>query len=284
MRFDLTDLRLFLNVVESGSITHGAAVSAMSLAAASERLSGMEAAGGLRLLDRNRRGVTPTQAGEALLGHARLILRQIAQMQGELGAWTDRPAAVIRLHVNTAAMTELLPPLLGPWLAEHPNVSIDLRERQSSDTVAAVRNGLAQIGIISDAVEAVGLVLHPFAIDRLVVVAPRDDAVAGRKQVALADLLDRHFVALDHGSALQTHIEARSPPMRIRVRLHTFEAIAQMVAAGVGIAVMPESAARRSRLARVRLAETWATRRLLLCHGHDLPEPAKSLVRHLSRQ
>lgn len=55
MRFDLTDLRLFLAVVEAGSITHGAAAANLSLAAASERLRDMEAVGGVSLLDRGRR-------------------------------------------------------------------------------------------------------------------------------------------------------------------------------------------------------------------------------------
>ena len=66
MRFDLIDLRLFLAVVDAGSITHGAADAGMSLPAASERLRDMEAAGEVLLLQRGRRGVSPTEAGEAL--------------------------------------------------------------------------------------------------------------------------------------------------------------------------------------------------------------------------
>jgi DNA-binding transcriptional LysR family regulator len=60
MRFDLTDLRLFLYVVERGSLTHGAQAMNLALASASERISGMEAALGARLLERTRRGVQPT--------------------------------------------------------------------------------------------------------------------------------------------------------------------------------------------------------------------------------
>ena len=71
MRFDLIDLRLFLAVVDAGSITHGAAEAGMSLPAASERLRDMEAAGEVLLLRRGRRGVSPTEAGEALAYHAR---------------------------------------------------------------------------------------------------------------------------------------------------------------------------------------------------------------------
>src|SRR5438094_7428034 len=76
MHFDLADLSLFRHVVEAGSITHGAERAHLALAAASTRIRNMEQALGAALLVRSRQGVTPTQAGRTLLGHARAILRQ----------------------------------------------------------------------------------------------------------------------------------------------------------------------------------------------------------------
>ena len=73
MHFDLIDLRLFLHVVETGSITAGAARSGLALASASARVRGMEEQAGVALLERGRRGVEPTPAGRALLHHARLV-------------------------------------------------------------------------------------------------------------------------------------------------------------------------------------------------------------------
>ena len=67
MRFDLTDMRLFLSVVECGSLTHGARAMHLALASVSERIAGMEETLGAPLLERNRRGVRPTAAGEALV-------------------------------------------------------------------------------------------------------------------------------------------------------------------------------------------------------------------------
>src|SRR5690606_27875771 len=110
----------FLAVVDAGSITHGAADAGLSLSAASERLRDMEATGEVRLLDRGRRGVSPTGAGEALAHHARLILRQMAQMRGELGEHAKGLRTTIRVLANTAALTEFLPRRLAPWLAMHP--------------------------------------------------------------------------------------------------------------------------------------------------------------------
>ncbi|AJA10970.1 MULTISPECIES: LysR substrate-binding domain-containing protein [Sphingomonadales] len=291
MRFDLTDLRLFLAVVEAGSITHGATAANLSLAAASERLRDMEAVGGVSLLDRGRRGVTPTRAGEALAHHARLILGQIARMQGDLGEHALGLRATVRLLANTAAMTEFLPDPLGVWLAAHPRIDVDLRERQSSEIVKAIAGGLADIGIISDAVDSGGLTLRPFAIDRLVVVMARAHPLAGTKRIAFADIVDQAHVGLAAG-ALQDHVEQQAEnvghKLKVRARVRTFDGLCRMAAHGVGVAVMPETAARRSSrsmsIAIARLTDDWATRRLSVCcrSEPELPAPARDLMAHLA--
>lgn len=291
MRFDLTDLRLFLAVAEAGSITRGAGDIGLSLAAASERLREMEASGGVRLLDRGRRGVTPTEAGDALLHHARLILDQTARMRGEIGQFAAGVRSTVRILANTAAITELLPMRLAPWLAAHPRVDIDLKERQSSDIARGIAHGFGDIGVLSDAVETSGLVLHPFATDRLVVVAARAEALARRRQVRLADLAGEPFLALS-GGALQEHLEAQATraglQMRPRIRLRSFEDICRLAGARVGIGIVPLSAARRygrsAGLATIRLEDPWATRRLSLCvrDGADPNPIAADLVAHLA--
>lgn len=290
MRFDLTDLRLFLAVVEAGSITHGATAAHLSLAAASERLRDMEAVGGVRLLDRGRRGVTPTPAGEALAHHARLILGQIARMQGELGEHAQGLRATVRLLANTAAMTEFLPDPLGAWLAAHPRIDVDLRERQSSEIVKAIAGGLADIGIISDAVDSGDLRLRPFAIDRLVVVMARTHPLAAAKRIAFADIIALDQVGLA-GGALQDHIEEQAARtgarLKVRARVRTFDGICRMAAHGVGVGIVPETAARRARrsapIGVARLTDDWATRRLMLCThpDADLVPPARALLDHL---
>lgn len=83
-RFDLVDLRLFLQVAEMGSITHGARRAHLALASASARIRGMEDKLGVTLLKRDRRGVSLTPAGQSVADHARLILQQVDSLQGDL--------------------------------------------------------------------------------------------------------------------------------------------------------------------------------------------------------
>ena len=219
MRFDLTDLRLFLHVVEAGSITHGARLANLALPSASERLRGMEEVSGVRLLERRRRGVEPTAAGEGLAHHARIVLRQFDRMRAELSEYAKGLKGSIRLLANTAAIAEFLPDVLARYLANRPHIDIDLNERLSTETVKAVAGGIAEIGIISDAVDAGTLQLLPFALDRLVLVVPSGHPLAeakrmGAKRMGFRDATEQAFVGLTKNSALQEHIDEDRCPRR----------------------------------------------------------------------
>lgn len=291
MRFDLTDLRLFISVVDAGSITHGAVEVGLSLPAASERLRDMEAAGEVTLLDRGRRGVVPTEAGEALAHHARTILHQMAQMRGDIGQYAKGIRASVRILANTASMSELLPAKLAPWMAGNPQIDIDLKERGSSEIARSVAAGFAEIGVLSTAYDTGALSLRPFAIDHLVVVASGDHPVARDRQVGFADLLDYPFIGLTSGP-LQDHIDRQAARMGIRlktrIRLRSFDGICHMAGAGAGIGIVPEAAAIRCRrstgIKMARLSDPWGTRRLSLCvrGERDLTAPARALFEHLS--
>lgn len=291
MRFDLTDLRLFLAVVDAGSITHGAAEVGLSLPAASERLRDMEASGEVNLLNRGRRGVAPTEAGEMLTHHARTILHQMSQMRGDIGRYAKGLRASVCIFANTAAITELLPERLAAWMAAHPQIDVDLKERESSEIARSVGAGFAEIGVLSSAVETGSLTMRPFAIDRLVVVAAREHPLVRSKEVGFADLHGDQFVGMADG-ALQNHIERQASrlgmKMKMRVRLRSFQGICRMVGAGAGVGIIPQSAARRckqsTRIEIIRLRDEWATRRLSLCvrDESDLTPPAKALFDHLS--
>lgn len=234
--------------------------------------------------------MTLTEAGEALAHHARLISRQMAMMRGELGEYARGLRATLRVLANTAAMAELLPLRLADWMAANPRIDLDLKERQSIEIARSVAAGFADLCTLSVAAAQDGLELHPFAEDRLVVVAARQDDLARMRQARLADLAGRYFIGLS-GSALRDHVAAQAAAMgmalRYRIRLRIFDGICRMAGAGVGIGIVPETAARRmkriSGTAIIRLADGWARRRLSVCirAGTELSAPAQSLLRNL---
>ena len=295
MRFDLTDLRLFLHVAEAASITGGAARAGLALASASARIRGMEMDFGTALLRRERRGVRLTPAGLALQHHARAVDRQLEHMRGDLASYARGLRGQVRLLANTAAAAEFLPEPLAAYLAANPDIDVELEERPSHEIVAAVAGGLADAGIVADTFDLGGLETHPFALDRLVVVGPRDHpALAARRRMAFADVTEHELVGLGAGSALQAHLVQHAAragrTLKLRVRLASLDAVCRMAGMGVGLAVVPERAARRSQrsmgLRVVALADAWSVRRLSICTSRldSLPVHARRLIERLRRQ
>jgi len=291
MRFDLTDLALFRDVVEAGSITHGAERSHLALAAASTRIRNMEEAVGASLLIRKRQGVVPTPAGRTLLQHARAMLTQAERLKEDLGAYAGGAAGQIHFLSNTNAMTEFLPEALSSFLATHPHVSVDLEERLSDEIVGLIAEGGADIGIVAGTVDTGLLQTFPFHNDRFVLVVASDHPLAEKEKVVFADVLDRDFVGLDRASALQRFLAAKATlagkQIKLRVQLRSFDAVCRLVECHVGIGVVPETTAVRSvrsmAIKIVPLTDPWAARDLKICvrDVKGLPPYARQLVEHL---
>ena len=271
LRFDLTDLRLFLTVVEQGSLTRAAQAINLALASVSERVSGMESAFGAPLLERNRRGVRTTAAGNALARHARLILGQVEQMRGELRTYATGLKGRIRLLSNTAALAAFLPPRLCRFLATYPDLSVDLEERPSSEIALALADGRADLGVVADITDLTALQTHLVARDQLVVIASRTHRISGRRSVAFAEIVSESFVGL-LDAALEIHLAERvarlGRSMNYRVQLRSVESVSMLVEVGIGLAILSEVSVarlRRSDLAVIPLSEPWAFRQLHLC-------------------
>jgi DNA-binding transcriptional LysR family regulator len=293
VRFDLVDLQLFIAVAETRSITNGAAQVHLALASASERIKGLEQALGVTLLVRGRRGVELTAAGESLLDHARVVLHNVETMRGDLQAFASGAKATVRFLANTSGLSEYLPKTLAGFLAVHPHISIDVEERESAEIARAIVIGSADLGLAAEHALADNIERMPFSEDRLVLVAGRNDELANRRQVDFSDVVKRDFVGLISSIALHAHVSGHAARLgarlRFRARLNSFDAIGQMVAAGIGIGVMPEVAAKRCarsmKINVIRIRDSWANRRLVICARRfkSLPRPAQQLADHLRK-
>lgn len=291
MRFDLTDLQLFMNVVEAGTITGGADATCMTLASASERIRGMEDALGSALLKRGKKGVSLTSAGESVLHHARIVVRQMQLMQGELRDLGAGIRGHVRVLCNTSALAEHVPSELGNFLKANPSISIDMEERSSTAIADAVRDESCDVGIFSSSVDTTGLEVHPFRPDPLVLIVPEGHRLAGGKQTQLASVLDEAFVGLSEGSALQAMLahHARRLGRRIhyRVRLLSLDSVCRMVGEGAGVSVVPSAVAERNsgnaRISAISLSDDWASRSLIVGvrRRRELPSHAAKLLEHL---
>jgi DNA-binding transcriptional LysR family regulator len=293
MRFDLVDLQLFIAVADARSITRGALRANLALASASARIKGLEAALGTALLKRGRRGVELTAAGESLLDHARIIIHNVEAMRGDLAAYASGVRASVLLLANTSGLSEHLPRALAAFLREHPDINVDVEERESADIATAIATGTADLGFAAEHALPDSVERFLFSEDRLMLVASRRSDLGNRRQIDFQEVTGRDFVGLTASTALQVHISKHAARLgarlRFRARLRDFDAICQMVAADVGVAVVPEAAARRCArsmpIMMIRIRDAWANRKLTICARSfkALPRPAKQLAEYLRK-
>src|SRR3979490_172471 len=196
MRFDLVDLQLFIAVTEARSITGGALRAHLALASASARIRALEAALGTALLKRGRRGIELTAAGESLLDHARIILHNVEAMRGDLAAYASGAKASVHLLANTSGLSEHLPKALAAFLRGHPDINVDVEERESTDIAAAIATGSADLGFAAEHALPDNVERFLFSEDRLMLVAPRRGEFAGRRQIGFQEATACAFVGL----------------------------------------------------------------------------------------
>lgn len=289
MKVDLAKLKLFVEVLESGSITGGASRCHLSLAAASNRLQELEGALGVRLFDRSKSGVTATEAGLELAKHARSVLLEMDKLRNEMTPFSRGVRGRVKLLANTAALAAYLPEPLARFLSLHPEIDVDVQEMWTGEILEALHRKKADVGVLADTMDTSGLQSTPLADDSLVVVGHPDLMRSLRNSPTFEECLEHAMVGLSEESALYTYLQvkaaAHGKAIHYRVRMRSFEGVLRMTSLGVGVSVVSSLAtqhltANHPGLEVRALKDTWAKRRLILCTHHDAGA-APGYVQHL---
>lgn len=290
-RLDLFSLSLFSLVARSGSISKGAELALLAVGAASKRITDLEAAVGATLLERHSRGVTLTVAGQALQRHAQRILGDVDQLAAELSDYASGLVGVVRLWVNTSAVTQFLPRDIATFVHANPGIRLELEEEDSSEVVLAVLDGRADFGIFADRTPTLGLQVMNYREDRLVLVVPRGHELARRRSVRFEEVVEYDFVCLSKGTSLAKRLlsetEALGRRLKMRIQVRSFDAMCLMVEAGMGVAILPGEAiqphVRSMKLRQIALEDAWASRRLLigLRDANVVSRHVRMLIDHL---
>jgi DNA-binding transcriptional LysR family regulator len=291
MRPDIVSLALFVRVAEMRSLTKAAEASHIALAAASRRIQQLEEQYAVQLLYRSSRGVALTPAGATLLQHAKGLLSAVDQMGADISDYSRGMKGLVRVQANASALAQYLPHDLATFAAKHPALKISLGEERSTAIVEALLSGACDVGIVMEGAEADGLEMRDYKADTLCAVVPKKHPERARK-LAFAALLDHDFVGLESNTVISQLMFAQAQrsekPLRLRVQVKSFDVVAKMIQAGLGIGVLPEAAAAAFApsmgLRLIALSDPWATRRMFVCTREygSLPAPARQLVDHLS--
>ncbi|KRC70073.1 HTH-type transcriptional regulator GltC [compost metagenome] len=279
MRYELTDLRLFLAIAEAKSLSGGANTVHLTASSASYRLKNLEFAMGVPLFKREARGMELTPEGDFVLKHVRSLLAGVERMHGEVSGFASGLKGSVKLFANSSSLNGFIVPSLSRFLSANPNVNILLEERSSTTIEAAIAGHEADIGIFAGNATSAGVNAVRYAIDQLIIAAPLNHPIVESSPVRFPAVLDLDFVCMSRTSSnyvfLRDMAKLAGKTPKVRIHVHTFDAVLSMVEAGVGVSLVPRSIAsaalREGRIAAVDLSEPWALRELTLVTQAGVP-------------
>jgi DNA-binding transcriptional LysR family regulator len=292
MRFDLLSLKLFVSVCEHQSISRTADMEHIAASAVSKRMSDLEGTVKAPLFLRSQKGLDMTPAAHDLLKHARIVLRDLGQLENEMLDHSKGRRGDVRLHACHSPIVQHLPSDLANFLELNPAIRVSIDEGLSRNVVQAVSENAADMGVFGGGTTTASLHVAPYRTDRLAVIMPTRHPLAGAKMVRFAEMAEYDIVGPQQGSCLD-HLMSRAAaglgrPLQVPVRVNGFEQSSSMVEAGLGIALVSEHYASRrvasGQLILAALDEPWAVRQWKICSRDPktLPAPVRLLLDHLS--
>jgi len=219
-------------------------------------------------------------------------------MHADLAPYASGLTSQVTVFANTNAINCFLPEDLGDFLREHPRVRVSLEEQPSPAIIQAVAAGQVDIGVVASDVGLAGVETRPYRQDRLVLIVAPGHRLADKSELAFADVLGEPFVCLHAGSAIHTfmmnHAARLGSRLDVRIQVRSFSAVCRMVAAGVGIGMVPRSATPQEcflqgavdGIKTIEITDSWAPRDLQLCvrSRAALGPAAAALFDHLANK
>jgi DNA-binding transcriptional LysR family regulator len=297
--FELKHLRVFKEVAERGSFSAAAEELSYSQPAVSQQIAALERAAGAKLMDRTPRGIRLTDAGRALLRHAEAVLARLAEAEAELESIGAMRSGRVRLVSFPTGGSSLIPPATAAFHDRYPGVDLILSVAEPPVALDQLRSGNVDVALLlepgfevgseDDGIERIHLLDDPMFL-----ALPRDHPLAGRRRLKLAELADETWM---HGSnegcscpdgmifVRACHTAGFEP----RVALHNddYAAIQGFVAAGVGVALIPQLALEsvRDDVVIRQLSEPKPIRRVVAAaNGNGYRSPATEAMLEILRE
>ncbi|KAB0685342.1 LysR family transcriptional regulator [Burkholderia territorii] len=291
---DVKTLRLLVAVCDHRNIARAAAEAHIEPSAISKRIAQLESDLGVPVLSRSRRGVEPTAAGIALLEHARNVLFTMERIASDVAAFAGGLEGRVSICASASAIAEALLDDIASFMREpdYRNIRVDVEERLSSDLVRQLRQGAASVGVCWDNVDLQGLQHRPYRHDRLALAVHRDHPLADEVSLRFVETLEYEHVGLLPSTAVHTMLQRAAAKagktVSYRVIVSSFDAAFRVVAAGLGISVVPVEVAETYRhvlgIKVIPLTDAWAQRRFVVCFKNfDTLQPAaQHMVNYLA--
>ena len=248
---DVKRLRVLREVAAKGSFSAAAESLAYTQSAVSQQIAALEREAGTRLVERSARGVRLTDAGQALVRHADVILARLHDAEAELEAIAGLRGGRVRLLSFASAGATVMPRAIALFRERYPAVELSLEPAEPEDAIALLKAGEADIALTIDAefcsLDDEGVDTMHLLDDPMYAVLPSEHPLAAKPRIRLEELRDDHWLAGSQRGCPDTMILLRAcnaAGFEPRIAFHSddYLAIQGFVAAGVGVSLIPDLA------------------------------------------
>jgi DNA-binding transcriptional LysR family regulator len=249
--FNVARLNVFREVINLGSFSNAADALSYSQSAVSQAIATLESEAGVALVERSRGGVRPTVAGAALAGHVGGILAQMETAESEIAAIAAGRGGRLRIASFPTAGATLMPQAIAGFRASHPGVELTLAEGEPEEIAPRLRAGEFDLVLLFEfegGGERLGAGMRRFALfeDPLHLAMRRDHPLAGRKRLRLEDLRAESWVQTSASSPCAKHVirscHGAGFEPEVSFESDDYQTVQGLVAAGVGVALIPQLA------------------------------------------
>lgn len=290
MNFDVRQLRAVVAVAEHGSFTRAAMALNLSQPALTVQVRALEEALGLRLFDRNTRNVAATRVGRELLPELRRILRELDALLDETRQLARMAGGMVRIAVLPSFASSLLPDVIHGFRALHPAIGFALRDVIASGVAALTLAEEVDLGITGGPVEDADLELLLSSVDRMHVVFPAGHALDDGTSPTLAAVTEHPLVLMSRATSVRAVVDsaimAAGLTAEVAAEATYMSTAVGMVRAGMGIAILPETAMEIRALPMLRSAliddkQLARSISVIKRRGRTLPPASTAFLDHL---
>ncbi len=251
---DIKQLRSFIAVANTLNFGRAARHLHLSQSALSTQIQNLEAHFGVVLLDRNRRSVRLTPAGESLLADGEQLLQQIKAIELRTAKIGSGEAGHLRIGFVASATAQLIPSIVLAFRKQLPGVGLDLKNMPTVNQIDALESGAIDVGFVRLPLAVAGLTIEIIHRESFAIALPKQHRLASERSLTLDRLAEEPFIAYgrrwapgfyDHWVEL---CRQRGFIPNIVQETGEMETALVLVAAGLGVAVLPEGITQRSRL------------------------------------
>lgn len=276
-------LKVFCDIIESGSVSYAASQNFVTQSAVSQQVRSLEEKYECRLLERARAGVKPTPAGQVLYNASKEIVRRFVELENRLREIGSVVAGSIRVGTVYSVGLHELPPYLTEFLRSYPQVNVHLEYLRSNKIYEDLTEGKIDLGVVAYPAKRSQIVTIAFRHDELVLVVPPGDPLARHGKISVSDLAGQKFVGYERDIATRKASDRILRDHGVKpvytMEFDNIETIKRAVEIGQGVAIVPRSTVEhetaRGSLKTLEFVEGTFTRPLAIIYkrGRE-PSPA----------